>query len=112
MKTGGPGGLGDLSGLLRQAQKVKEEMGRINEELAEVEIEGEAAQGRASAIFTGSLELKSIRLDPSLLEEGDISLIEDVVTAAVRQGLTRAQEISRERMSRLTGGTDLPGFFQ
>ncbi|MEW6741182.1 MAG: YbaB/EbfC family nucleoid-associated protein [Planctomycetota bacterium] len=110
MGSGGSGGVGDLSGLLRQAQKVKEELARIQAELAETVVEGSAANGMAKATFTGTLQLTSVRIDPRVLEGGvDLSMIEDLVTVAVRHGLQKAQALARERMDRLTGGTHLPG---
>ena len=102
-------GLGDFSNLLKQAQKMQKEMGRIQSELKERVVEGSAGGGMVKAHVNGLQELLSIKIDPDVVDPEDVEMLEDLVTAAVKQGLKTAKELSESEMSKLTGGINLPG---
>lgn len=102
-------GLGDFSNLLKQAQKMQKEMGRIQTELKERVVEGSAGGGMVKAHVNGLQELLSIKIDPDVVDPEDVEMLEDLVTAAVKQGLKSAKELSESEMSKLTGGINLPG---
>ena len=111
MKGSGSGGMGDLSGLLKQAHKVQEQLAEIQAKLAETEIEGSSGDGLVRAVFTGGLELRRLHIDAKAIDAKDPSMLEDLVAVAVRQGLKKAQELAKKEMGRLTGGLNLPGLF-
>ncbi|MFO0981629.1 MAG: YbaB/EbfC family nucleoid-associated protein [Planctomycetota bacterium] len=111
MKGSGSGGMGDLSGLLKQAHRVQEQITQMQGELAQIEVEGVAGDGQVRAVFAGNLELKRIHIDRRAIDASDPTLLEDLVAVAVRQGLKKAQELARKEMGRLTGGLNLPGLF-
>lgn len=104
-------GLGDFSNLLKQAQKMQKEMSRIQEELKSKVVEGSAGGGMVVSHFNGSRELLSVKIDPSVINPDDAELLEDLVSAAVKQGLKAAKELQEKELSSLTGGLNIPGMF-
>ena len=104
-------GLGDLAGLLKQAQKMQREIARIQEELKTRTVEGSASGGSVRVTATGGLELAKIHIDPSVIASNDASLIEDLVKMAANQALEKARELSKSELGKLTGGLSIPGMF-
>lgn len=104
-------GLGDFSNLLKQAQKMQKEVGRIQEALKSKVVEGSAGGGMVKAYLNGDRELLSIKIDPQAVNPDEVELLEDLVTAAVKQGLKAAKELQEKEFAELTGGLGLPGFF-
>ena len=100
--------LGNLADLMRNAGKIRESVEKATEALGQLRVEGTSGGGAVSAVVNGKMELLSIRIDPKLLADGDAELLEDLVTAAVNQGLTRARESAAESMQKLAGGFPLP----
>lgn len=100
--------LGNLSDLMRGAGKVRETIEKATEALGQVQVEGTAGGGVVTAKVNGRLEVLAVRIDPKLLADGDAELLEDLVTAAVNQGLTRAREAAARSMQSLAGGLPLP----
>lgn len=99
----------DLGGLLEQASKLQERFAAAQQELASRTVEGRAGGGMVTATVTGRLEVLAVSIDPSLLENPDRDMIQDLVVAAVNDGIRAAQQMMAEEMSRLTGGLRLPG---
>lgn len=97
---------GNLAGLMQQAQKMQQEMQKAQEELANLEIVGEAAGGLVKVTMTGKHAVRRIEIDPSLLE--DHEMLEDIVTAAVNDAVNRIATTTQERMSEMTSGIPLP----
>ena len=104
-------GLGDFSNLLKQAQKMQKEMSRIQEELKSKVVEGSAGGGMVVSHFNGSRDFLSIKIDPSVVNPNDVELLEDLVTAAIKQGLKASRELQEKEMANLTGGLNIPGMF-
>jgi hypothetical protein len=97
---------GKLAGLMQQAQKMQEEMLKTQEELARMEVSGEAAGGLVKVTMTGKHAVRRIQIDPSLLD--DREMLEDIVTAAVNDAVNHVAAKMQERMSDLTAGIPLP----
>lgn len=97
---------GKLAGLMQQAQKMQEEMQNAQEELARMEVIGEAGGGLVKVTMTGKHAVRRIEIDPSLLE--DLEMLEDIVTAAVNDAVNRVATAMQERMSDMTAGIPLP----
>ena len=97
---------GKLAGLMQQAQKMQEEMQRAQEELARMEVSGEAGGGLVKVTMTGKHAVRRIQIDPSLLD--DREMLEDIVTAAVNDAVNRVAATMQERMSEMTAGIPLP----
>src|SRR5262245_50219908 len=101
----------DLSGLLKQAQQLQEKLGSVQEELAGRTVEASAGGGMVTAVVNGKLEIVALRLEPSLLESPDVEMLQDLVVAAVNEGIRAAQKMVADEMGKLTGGLGfkLPG---
>lgn len=103
------GNLGNLSDLMRNAGRIRELIEQATESLAKVVVEGAAGGGAVTARVNGRLEIVALRIDPKLVADGDVEMIEDLVTAAVNQGLVRAREAGAKTMQEATGLANLPG---
>ena len=93
--------------LLKDAPRLSREMKEAQERLAQARFTGQAGGGQVSAVCNGKLELIETRIAPELFESGDREMIEDLVTAAVRDGLTQAREAAAKEMQDALGGLDL-----
>lgn len=100
-----------LAGLMQQAQKMQEGVQRINDELANVEVEGQSGAGLVKVTLTCKYTARRVSIDPSLVGE-DKDMLEDLVAAAFNDAVRRAQEASQQRMAALTAGMPLPPGFK
>jgi hypothetical protein len=98
---------GQLAGLMKQAQAMQENMKRAQDELALVEVEGQSGAGLVKVTMTCKHDVKRVAIDPSLLGE-DKDMLEDLVAAAINDAVRRAEQVSTERMGKLTAGLPLP----
>ncbi len=101
-------GLGDL---MKQAQRLKAEMERIQAEAAAKTVEGSAGGGMVTAVANGKGELLSLTIDPQAVREEDLEMLQDLITAAANDALRKARELLAQEVGRLTGGFGLPGLF-
>ena len=97
---------GNLAGLMQQAQKMQQEMQKAQEELANMEVTGEAAGGMVKVTMTGKHAVRRVKIDPSLLD--DIEMLEDIVTSAINDAVNRIATTTQDRMSDMTAGIPLP----
>jgi len=95
--------------MMRQVQKLQEEMLKAQEALGEEMITVTAGGGAISVVMTGQQEIQSISIAPEVVDPEDVEMLEDLVTAAVNEALERSQELAAERMGALTGGLSIPG---
>ena len=95
--------------MLRQAQQLQQRMMRVQEELESATVETTAGGGVLKAVVTGNLKLESIEIDPEVVTPDDVEMLQDLVLAAVNDGLEKAQEMAASRKSELTGGLNIPG---
>jgi DNA-binding YbaB/EbfC family protein len=98
---------GQLAGLMKQAQAMQENMKRAQDELALVEVEGQSGAGLVKVTMTCKHDVKRVAIDPSLLGE-DKDMLEDLVAAAFNDAVRRAEQVSTERMGKLTAGLPMP----
>lgn len=98
-----------LADIMRQAQKLQQEMLRVQKEAEERTVEATAGGGMVSAVANGAGQIVSIKIDPEVVDPEDVQMLEDLVVAACNEALKRAKEMVQEEMSRLTGGLQLPG---
>jgi DNA-binding YbaB/EbfC family protein len=99
---------GGLGNLMKQAQKMQEDMQRMQEELANMEVTGQAGGGMVKVVMTGRHDLKRVSIDDSLMSD-DKEMLEDLVAAAVNDAVRQLEEVSKEKMGGLTAGMNLPG---
>ena len=98
---------GQIAGLMKQAQAMQENLKRAQEELASIEVEGQSGAGLVKVTMTCKHDVKRVAIDPSLLGE-DKDMLEDLVAAAFNDGLRRAEQVSQEKMAKITAGMPLP----
>ncbi len=103
------GQIGQLASLLKNAGQMKQNMQQMQERLAAARFVGEAGAGQVRATVDGKGELVALKIDPALPQGGDVELLEDLVTAAVRDAVRRSREAIEKEMQALTGGMNLPG---
>ena len=96
-----------LAGLMKQAQAMQDNLKKAQEELATIEVEGQSGAGLVKVTMTCKHDVKRVVVDPSLLGE-DKDMLEDLVAAAFNDGIRRAEEVSQEKMGKLTAGMPLP----
>ncbi|MEL6326141.1 MAG: YbaB/EbfC family nucleoid-associated protein [Cyanobacteria bacterium J06626_23] len=104
----GLGKMKELTEAFKKAQQVQEGAKKLQEELEQMEIEGQAGGGLVTVTLSGNQEPKGVAIDPKALEEGAETL-SDLVTAAMRDAYAKSTDTMRERMEELTGGLNLPG---
>ena len=95
--------------MLRQAQQLQKRMAQLQEELENASVTATAGGGVVTVVVTGKLTLESIEIDPEVVSPDDVDILQDLITAAVNEGLSNAQEMVSSRMSELTGGLNIPG---
>ena len=98
---------GQLAGLMKQAQAMQDNLKKAQEELANVEVEGQSGAGLVKVTMTCKHDVKRLTIDPSLLGD-DKDMLEDLVAAAFNDAVRRAETVSQEKMSKLTAGMPLP----
>jgi hypothetical protein len=101
-------GLGDL---MKQAQRMKVEMDRIQAEVAAKTVEGSAGGGMVAVVANGKGEILSVRIDPEVARGEDLEMLQDLVMAATNDALRKARELLAQEVSRVAGGLSLPGLF-
>ena len=104
---GGYGGMNQAN-MLKQAQKMQEELRRMQEELENSSFEATAGGGVVKAVANGKHELVSLTIDPEAVDPEDVGMLQDLVTAAVNEALRKVDEASSSGMARLTGMKGLP----
>ncbi len=97
--------------ILETAQRVREQIQKIQEDLSRVKVEGASGGGMVSAVVNGKQQLISIKIDPEVVDREEIGMLQDLVVAAVNQALHRSSELAQQEMAKATGGMglNLPG---
>jgi nucleoid-associated protein EbfC len=98
---------GQLAGLMKQAQQMQENLKKAQEEIAAMEIEGQAGAGMVKVVMTGRHDVKRVSIDPSLMGD-DKDMLEDLIAAAVNDAVRRVETVTQEKMGGLTSGFGLP----
>jgi len=99
---------GGMGGLMKQAQKMQEDMQKAQAEIARMEVEGQSGGGMVKVIMNGRHELRSVKIDDSLMAD-DKDMLEDLLAAAVNDAVRRIEQETSSKMSGLTAGLNLPG---
>ena len=94
---------------LRQAQQLQARLAKAQQELEEMTVEGSAGGGVVRVVVTGKLAVQSVHIDPDAVDPDDVQMLEELVLAAVNEGLQKAQELAQQKMGALTGGLKIPG---
>ncbi len=107
----GMGGMGNMNNMIKQAQKMQEEMMKAQEELNEQEFEASVGGGAVSVKANGRKELLEIKISPEAVDPEDVEMLEDMLVSAVNEVLRKADEAATNNLKGLTGGLNIPGLF-
>lgn len=99
---------GAMGNLMKQAQKMQEDMQKAQEEVANLEVEGQAGGGMVKVVMNGRHEIRKVSLDDSLMQD-EKEMIEDLLAAAVNDAVRRVEQQTQEKMAGVTAGLNLPG---
>ncbi|OZG73525.1 YbaB/EbfC family nucleoid-associated protein [Hahella sp. CCB-MM4] len=102
---------GNMGDLMKQAQKIQEQMQKAQEELANAEVQGESGAGMVKVVMNGRHDVKKVEIDASLMQE-DKDMLEDLIAAAVNDAVRKIEANNQEKMSSLTSGMGIPPNFK
>jgi DNA-binding YbaB/EbfC family protein len=102
-------GLGSMNKMMKQAKKVQEQIAKLQEELKQREIEASSGGGAVLVKVNGKQELTAIKINPEAIDLDDIEMLEDLILAAVNEGIKSSQEMVSTEMAKITGGLNIPG---
>ncbi len=97
-----------LNNLMKQAQQMQERVKKLQEEVGNKTVEASSGGGMVTVVANGRQEVLSIKIDKSVVDPGDVEMLQDLVTAAVNEALRKSQELMKNEMGRLTAGMGLP----
>jgi DNA-binding YbaB/EbfC family protein len=97
---------GGIAGLMKQAQQMQENMKKMQDQIATLEIEGESGAGMVKVTMTGKYEVRRVNIDPTVMD--DREMLEDLVAAAVNSAVRKVESVTQEKMSGFTAGFNLP----
>lgn len=98
----------DIMGMMKKVQEMQTKMQEVQQELAEMEITGQSGGGLVTATLSGKADVKTIKIDPSLLKPDESEIVEDLVVAAIADAKVKVEAAVQEKMSEMTGGLPLP----
>jgi len=103
------GGAGGAGGMMGQIQKLQEDMVKAQEALGDEVVEISVGGGAVTVTMTGQQEMRSVTIDPEVVDPEDVEMLQDLVLAAVNEAIEKSQGLAAERMGALTGGLNIPG---
>lgn len=95
--------------MLRQAQQLQKKMEQLQTELETATVEATSGGGVVKVVVSGKMRVESIEIDPEVASEEDVDMLQDLVMAAVNEGLDNAQDMANSKMGQITGGLNIPG---
>jgi DNA-binding YbaB/EbfC family protein len=103
--------MGNMNKLMKQVQKMQQDMVKLQEELKDRTIEATSGGGAVKAVANGRKQLVSIEIKPEAVDPDDVEMLQDLILAAANEALQKAEDMVNQEMSRLTGGLNIPGLF-
>jgi DNA-binding YbaB/EbfC family protein len=97
----------DMGKMMKQARKLQEKMGKLQDELADKTVEASTGGGMVKVVATGKRELQSIEISPDVVDPEDVEMLQDLTLAAVNEALRKAEELATVEMSKIAGGLNL-----
>jgi DNA-binding YbaB/EbfC family protein len=101
--------IGAMGNLLKQAQEMQARMAKVQDELAHKTVQGSAGGGMVEATVNGQFNVTAIKIEPSVINPDEKEMLEDLILAAINDGVRKARELVSSEMSKLTGGLKIPG---
>ena len=111
LPQGQGGGPSNMQAMLKQAQKMQEDMAAMQEELESREYDISAGGGVVNVKISGKKEILSVKISPEVVDPDDIETLEDLIVAAVNEAIKKVESVSSEEMQKITGSMGLPGMF-
>lgn len=105
------GGPQNMQGMIKQAQKMQEDMAVLQEELDAKEYEIKAGGGVVKVVINGKKEIKSIEMDPEIVDPDDIETLSDILVAGINEAIKTVEETNSKEMEKVTGNMNMPGLF-
>lgn len=102
---------GGMAQLMKQANQMQMKMKKVQEEMAKAEFEGSSGGGAVKAKVTGDNKLAALTISPEIFKSGDVEMLQDMIVAAVNEGVKLAKDTSAKEMEKITGGMGVPGLF-
>jgi hypothetical protein len=100
-----------LGNMMKQAQQMQQKMGQMQQELETQQVEATAGGGMVTAVVNGRQKLLSLKIDPQVVDADDVEMLQDLISAAVNEAISKSQEMMQAEMGKLTGGMNIPGLF-
>ena len=100
-----------MTAMLKQAQKMQEDMAVLQQELEAKEYEVKAGGGMVEVKINGKKEILSVKIDPEIVDPDDVETLEDIIVAGINEAIKRVESTNEAEMSKLTGGFGMPGMF-
>lgn len=94
--------------LMKEAQRLQADMSRMQEELADKEVEGTSGGGMVKVVVTCGYEVKSVEIAPEVVDPDDLEMLQDLIVAALNAGISKAKQTSEAEMAKVTGGLNMP----
>lgn len=101
--------MNNLGNIMKQAKKMQERMGKLQQELETRTIEAQAGGGMVKVVVNGKFEIVSLQIEKDVVNPEDIEMLQDLVVAAVNEGIRKSQEMASQEMAKITGGLKIPG---
>ena len=105
------GGAQNMNAMIRQAQKMQDEISELQEEIEAREFSATAGGGSVQVVVTGKKSIKSLTFQPEVVDPEDIEMLQDLVISAINEAINNVEETTETEMSKITGGVSLPGLF-
>ena len=105
------GGGQNLNGMIKQAQKMQDEMARITAEIEEMDFTSAVGGGAVEIVMSGKKEVKSLTIKPEVVDPEDVEMLQDLLIAAYNEVIRQVEEKSKTEMDKVTGGLNVPGLF-
>ena len=99
----------NLGNIMKQAKKMQEKMGQLQQELETKTVEAQAGGGMVRVVVNGKFEIVSLKIEKEVVNPEDIEMLQDLITAVVNEGIRKAQEMASAEMAKITGGLNIPG---
>lgn len=100
-----------MNKMMKQVQKMQQDMMKLQEELKSRTVESTAGGGMIKVVASGNNEIVSIEINPAVVDPEDLEMLQDLVLVAVNEALKKAQDMVAQEMNKLTGGLNIPGLF-
>lgn len=107
----GSGGAGNMQQMLKQAQKMQQDMASLQEDIEQREFTAVSGGGAVSVTVDGKHTVKEIKIKPEIVDPDDVEMLEDLITVAVNEAIANAVKTSEDEMGAITGGLNMPGLF-